>query len=138
MGLRTKNLRKMATNKRLTMPKYEYVTHDSRGEHTPIDRPSNGYYRSRSERSKTPTKIKKRTVPLKDQLWTVLSMRNFFLKNEIHADRTEWFITFLTPARKMTAADQLELFLQADQHQHVVQVNYHRKHLIIETLQGEV
>jgi hypothetical protein len=117
------------------MPRYIWQTRTAKGEHEAHSRSQDGFFRGRGARSQAPTKAKSKELKLKDECWSVLSIRNWFLKNEIHADKTDWFITFNKPNRKMTAADQLELMLQPDNVDHLVTVNYRRKHLIINTLE---
>lgn len=118
------------------MPKYEFITRDSKGEHNPVSHPSNQFHHSRTVRAKAPTKSKKREVKLSMEIWSALSMRNWFLNNVIHADHTDWIIHFDTPNRKMTAADQLYLMLQPDRLKHTVRINYNRKHMIIQNIDG--
>lgn len=118
------------------MPKYEWVTRTATGDHEPHHRDVNTFHRGRGSRSKAPTKAKSKDIKLKDECWTALGLRNFFLNDAIHADKTLWIIHFDKPNRKMTAADQLTLMLQPDELEHLVRVSYHRKHLIIADLNG--
>lgn len=114
--------------------KYKYITTDSKGEHEITGgRPKNGYHRRPSERAKAPTKAKAKDIKLSGERWDAATMHHFFFSDIIHADTTDWFITFESPNRKMTAADQLILMLVPHE-MYEVQVNYQRKHLIIDHL----
>lgn len=119
--------------------KFKYYTRTARGTEEVLP-PMKKLFRRVCDGRAIPIIKKPKIVKTKRQLWLAKHLQAFFVDTEIipiHADRTDWIIFFDEPNRKMTVADQLELFLQHPQTQHYLKINYDRKHLIIDSLKGE-
>lgn len=101
-----------------------------------VPTPKDPLFRTPSEGRVSPV-VKVRPVPkaMKHELWNGTAMQNFLRIHEIYADKTDWFITFNTPSRKMTAADQVILLMANTETEYEVRINRDKKYLIIEELE---
>lgn len=117
---------------RANRPKFEHYSTNGKGETVRVDpTPREGCFKTKPEGRIVGVMPKKREAKLKAEIWRIEALCGFFRREDIHADATNgWFVP-LKSGRLMTAADQLDFFLDNPTDEIEIKIDRNLKHLVI-------